>query len=59
MQTLQRTKLNYTLEYAINQANITTKPLVVIFCIKPNVPEANARHYYLYARMACRDTKKT
>ncbi len=46
MQASQRTELNHALEYSIKQANITTKSLVVIFCVEPNFPETNARHYF-------------
>jgi deoxyribodipyrimidine photo-lyase len=46
MQASQRTKYNHALEYAIQRANILRVPLVVIFCLTDNYPEANLRHYY-------------
>lgn len=46
MQSSQRTEYNHSLEYAINKANHHQKPLLVLFVITENFPEANARHYY-------------
>lgn len=46
MQAAQRAEFNHALEYAVQRANFTTKPLVVIFCVEPNFPEANARHFH-------------
>ncbi|PKL43149.1 MAG: deoxyribodipyrimidine photolyase, partial [Planctomycetes bacterium HGW-Planctomycetes-1] len=46
MQAAQRAEYNHALEYAINRANEAKKPLVVVFCLFPNFPNANARHYH-------------
>ena len=46
MQASQRTEYNHALEYAINKANQHQKPLLVLFVLTDNFPEANARHYY-------------
>ncbi|MFA5292579.1 MAG: deoxyribodipyrimidine photo-lyase [Phycisphaerae bacterium] len=46
MQTAQRTEFNHALEYAIKQANNAEKPLIVLFCINPDFPDANARSYH-------------
>ena len=45
MQQSQRTEYNHALEYAIEQANDLSKPLVVGFGLMDDYPEANARHY--------------
>lgn len=45
MQASQRTRFNYALEYAIEQANELNKPLVVCFGLMDDFPEANERHY--------------
>ena len=45
MQQSQRTEYNHALEYAIAQANVLAKPLVVFFGITDSFPDANERHY--------------
>lgn len=45
MQSAQRAECNHALEYAVRQANILQKPLIVYFGITENFPEANERHY--------------
>jgi deoxyribodipyrimidine photo-lyase len=46
MQAAQRTKYNHALEYAIQKANELKKPVLVLFCLTDNFPDANLRHYY-------------
>lgn len=46
MQNAQRAEYNHALEYAIQQANEFKKPLLVVFGITDNFPEANLRHYW-------------
>ena len=41
----QRTICNHALEYAVYQANLLNKPIVVYFGLTPDFPEANLRHY--------------
>ena len=45
MQSSQRTEFNHALEYAIDQSNKIHQPLVVVFCLLDNYPEANVSHY--------------
>lgn len=45
MQQSQRTKYNYALEFAIERANLLKKPLLVVFGLTADYPEANERHY--------------
>ena len=45
MQSAQRVECNHALQYAVRQANILRKPLLVFFGITGDFPEANARHY--------------
>lgn len=45
VQATVRTTDNHALEYAIQQANQLQVPLVAVFGLTPNYPEANARHY--------------
>jgi deoxyribodipyrimidine photo-lyase len=45
MQAAQRSEYNHALEYAIEHANRLRKPVVVLFCLVCNYPEANERHY--------------
>jgi deoxyribodipyrimidine photo-lyase len=45
MQEAQRAEYNYALEYAVQRANELGKPLLVIFGLMANYPEANLRHY--------------
>lgn len=46
MQASQRAEYNHALEYAIEKANELRKPLLVLFGITENFPNANLRHYY-------------
>jgi deoxyribodipyrimidine photo-lyase len=46
MQAAQRAEYNHALEYAIEKANALTKPIVVLFALTDNYPDANLRHYY-------------
>ncbi len=46
MQNAQRSEYNHALEYAISKANELSKPLVVVFALMDNFPEANVRHYW-------------
>ncbi len=45
MQASQRVEYNHALEYAVRQANISGKQLVVCFFITDDYPGANLRHY--------------
>ncbi|MDD4841239.1 MAG: deoxyribodipyrimidine photo-lyase, partial [Sphaerochaetaceae bacterium] len=45
MQHSQRVEDNHAFEFAITQANILKKPLLVCFGITSTYPDANARHY--------------
>ncbi|MDH3303061.1 MAG: deoxyribodipyrimidine photo-lyase [Acidimicrobiia bacterium] len=45
MQQAQRTQHNPALELAVRQANELALPLVVVFCLIGDYPEASARHY--------------
>jgi deoxyribodipyrimidine photo-lyase len=45
MQQSQRAECNHALEYAVQEANRRTLPLVVAFGLTDAYPEANARHY--------------
>lgn len=45
MQSAQRAACNHALEYALMQANLLRKPLLVYFGVTENFPEANERHY--------------
>jgi deoxyribodipyrimidine photo-lyase len=44
MQQAQRAEFNDALEYAIDQANALTLPVLVVFALAP-YPDANCRHY--------------
>jgi deoxyribodipyrimidine photo-lyase len=46
MQGAERAEYNHALEYTIEKANELTKPLVVVFGLTEDYPEANLRHYY-------------
>jgi deoxyribodipyrimidine photo-lyase len=46
MQASQRTEYNHALEFAIDKANELQQPLVVLFGLTDDFPEANLRHYY-------------
>jgi deoxyribodipyrimidine photo-lyase len=45
MQASQRVEYNHALEYAIRQANEQNLPLVTLFVLTDQFPEANLRHY--------------
>lgn len=45
MQQAQRTRHNPALEFAVRQANDLGLPLVVVFCLINDYPQASARHY--------------
>ncbi len=45
MQAAQRTEYNHALEYAIRRANESSIPVVVVFGLTDDYPEANLRHY--------------
>ncbi|MDQ6624112.1 MAG: deoxyribodipyrimidine photo-lyase, partial [Verrucomicrobiota bacterium] len=45
MQQAQRAQYNHALEYAIARANELRQPLLVVFGLMDDFPEANARHY--------------
>lgn len=45
MQQSQRVSYNHALEYAIQQANHSGLPLLVLFVFDTNFPEANQRHF--------------
>jgi deoxyribodipyrimidine photo-lyase len=44
MQAAQRARYNHALEYAIDRANEVKRPIVVVFVLTADFPEANARH---------------
>jgi deoxyribodipyrimidine photo-lyase len=46
MQTSQRVDYNHSLEYAVMRANHLKKPLVILFNLMDDYPEANYRHYF-------------
>lgn len=45
MQQAQRAEYNHALEYAVIEANRLNLPLVVLFCLIPDFPDAQYRHY--------------
>jgi deoxyribodipyrimidine photo-lyase len=45
MQQSQRAESNHALEYAIQQANRMDQPVLVVFGLMDNYPDANLRHY--------------
>jgi deoxyribodipyrimidine photo-lyase len=45
MQQSQRAEYNHALEYAIQQANKIDQPVLVVFGLMDDYPEANLRHY--------------
>ncbi len=45
MQAAQRAEYNHALEFAIAKANERKKPLLVVFALTDDYPEANLRHY--------------
>ncbi len=46
MQQSQRAEYNHALAFATEQANELKKPLLVVFGLMDDYPEANLRHYY-------------
>ena len=46
MQAAQRAEYNHALEYATEKADELDRPVVAVFGITDNYPEANLRHYY-------------
>ncbi len=46
MQASQRSECNHALEFAIQQANELSPPVIVYFGLTDRYPEANERHYY-------------
>ena len=46
MQAAQRAEYNHALEYSVRRANKLKVPVVVLFGIADNYPEANLRHYH-------------
>lgn len=46
MQAAQRAEYNHALEYSISRANKLKVPVVALFGIADNYPEANLRHYH-------------
>ena len=45
MQQSQRAEDNHALEYAVELANTRRLPVVVVFCLMVDYPEANGRHF--------------
>lgn len=45
MQQSQRSDGNHALEYAVQEANRLAKPLVIVFGLTSDYPQANLRHY--------------
>ena len=57
MQAAQRAEYNHALEYAIERADELGRPVVAVFGITDNYPEANLRHYYFMLE-GLRETQK-
>ena len=57
MQKSQRARFNHALEYAIDRANELDRPLLVVFGLMDDYPEANARHY-LFMLQGLRDVAR-
>ena len=57
MQQSQRTHYNHALEFAIQKANDSKKPLLVYFGITDDFPDANRRHYQFMIQ-GLQDVKK-
>lgn len=49
MQDAVRIEQNHALAYAIDQANLLNKPLLVLFVLTPSFPEGNLRHFSFLA----------
>ncbi|MBN1604843.1 MAG: deoxyribodipyrimidine photo-lyase [Chitinispirillaceae bacterium] len=50
MQQSQRVDYNHALEYAVIESNRVNLPLIVLFCLTPDFPDANYRHYEFMAQ---------
>lgn len=50
MQQSQRVDYNHALEYAVMESNRLNLPLIVLFCLTPDFPDANYRHYEFMAQ---------
>ncbi len=46
MQAAQRTEYNHALEYTIRRANELNRPVIVVFGLTDDYPQANLRHYH-------------
>ncbi len=46
MQSAVRAKYNHALEYAVDRANERNIPVLAVFCLVNNFPNANQRHYH-------------
>jgi deoxyribodipyrimidine photo-lyase len=57
MQAAQRAEYNHALEYSIRRANKLKVPVVVLFGIADDYPEANLRHYHFMLE-GLKDVKK-
>lgn len=53
MQQAQRVKYNHALAYAIEEANARDLPVVVVFGLTDDYPEANERHYAFLLEGLC------
>ena len=53
MQQAQRAHWNHALEFAAFRANQHRLPLLAVFCLTDNFPEANLRHYTFMAEGLC------
>jgi deoxyribodipyrimidine photo-lyase len=58
MQQSQRVEYNHALEYAVLEANRLNLPLAVVFCLIPDFPDAQYRHYVFMAQ-GLMEVKKT
>jgi len=58
MQAAQRCEYNHALEYAIEQANQANLPVVVLFCLVDDYPEANLRHTH-FMLQGLQETQRT
>lgn len=58
MQAAQRAEYNHALEYSIETANKLNRPLVVVFGLMDDYPEANLRHYY-FMLQGLQETKQS
>jgi len=58
MQASVRNEYNHALEYSIQQANELKQPLIVMFVITDNYPEAKPRHYQFLIEGLCETHEK-